>query len=168
LTLRGRNLLTRVEELIDPTMGQWDVELITQTFVEEDVKIILSIPVHLELDDVVAWHYDNRSLFSVRSTYKLQKEYEKHISRRGEQSTSHGTDVERDMWKSLCKLECLGKIKHLLWRFAHNSLALRMGLERRDMDSLMLKMAMESNNFELAVTGGTVLEIKADTVFVCV
>jgi hypothetical protein len=43
-----------------------------------------------------------------------------------------------------------------------------MGLERRDMDSLMLKMAMESNNFELAVTGGTVLEIKADTVFVCV
>jgi hypothetical protein len=123
-----------VEELIDPATGQWDVELVTKTFVDEEVKSILSIPVHPELDDVVAWHDDSRGLFSVRSAYKVQKEHEKRSSRRGVQTTSSGSDMDRDLWKSLWKLNCPGKFKHFLWRFAHNSLALRMGLERRGME----------------------------------
>jgi hypothetical protein len=121
-------------ELIDPDSGQWDVELVTETFVDEDVKSILSIPVHPELDDVVAWHDDSRSLFSVRSAYKVQKEHEKRSSRRAVQTTSSGSDMDRDLWKSLWKLDCPGKFKHFLWRFAHNSLTLRMGLERRGME----------------------------------
>jgi len=37
-------------------------------------------------------------------------------------------------WKKLWRLKCPGKIRHFLWRFAHNSLALRWNLERRRMD----------------------------------
>lgn len=64
----------------------------------------------------------------------MQREFEKRRCRDGGQSTSNGTVVERHMWKSLWKLECLGKIRHFLWRFVHNSLAVRMGLERRGLD----------------------------------
>jgi hypothetical protein len=132
VTPRGRNLITR--ELIDPTTGQWDVELVTQTFFEEDVRSILSIPVHQDLEDVVAWHYDTRGLFSVKSAYKVQRSCERRKDRRGAQSSSNGTDLENEMWKKLWKLECPGKIKHFLWRFAHNSLALPIGLEKRGME----------------------------------
>jgi hypothetical protein len=36
--------------------------------------------------------------------------------------------------KGLWKLKCSGKIKHFFWRLAHDSLALRMNLERRGME----------------------------------
>ena len=60
---KGTNLLTRVNELIDPYTGDWDEMLVRQTFCEEDVKAILSIPVQVDRDDAVGWHYDKRGLF---------------------------------------------------------------------------------------------------------
>ncbi|RLM58445.1 hypothetical protein C2845_PM18G07680 [Panicum miliaceum] len=45
---------------------QWDEDLVKHTFFEEDAKVILSIPIHPELDDVVAWHYDPKGMFTVR------------------------------------------------------------------------------------------------------
>lgn len=53
VTPRAGNILQKVEELIDPVSEQWDVQLLVQTFREEDVQLIRSIPVHLEMDDVV-------------------------------------------------------------------------------------------------------------------
>jgi hypothetical protein len=38
------------------------------------------------------------------------------------------------MWKSIWRLHCPGKIKHFLWRLAHNTLALRINLRRKGMD----------------------------------
>jgi hypothetical protein len=32
-------------------------------------------------------------------------------------------------WKELCRNPCLRKMLHFLWRFSHNSLALRMNLK---------------------------------------
>jgi hypothetical protein len=86
------------------------------------------------LEDVVAWHYNTRGLFSVKSAYKVQRSCERRKDRRGAQSSSNGTDLENEIWKKLWELKCPGKIKHFLWRFAHNSLALRIGLERRGME----------------------------------
>ena len=42
--------------------------------------------------------------------------------------------MKEEHWKGLWKIKCSGKIKHFLWRMAHNSLALRMGLQRRGME----------------------------------
>jgi hypothetical protein len=56
----------RVDELIDPVSEQWDEDLVKYSFFEEDAKVILSIPIHPELDDVVAWHYDPKGIFTVR------------------------------------------------------------------------------------------------------
>jgi hypothetical protein len=35
-------------------------------FWEEDVVNILAIPVHIDREDTVAWHFDQKSVFSVK------------------------------------------------------------------------------------------------------
>ncbi|XP_040255222.1 uncharacterized mitochondrial protein AtMg00310-like [Aegilops tauschii subsp. strangulata] len=72
VTPRGGNLLTRVSELIDPTTGRWDEELIRDMFWEEDATLILQIPLRDGTEDFMAWHFDNKGVFSVRQAYKLQ------------------------------------------------------------------------------------------------
>lgn len=133
ITPRMCNILVHVDELIDPYTGQWDEQLVRQTFWPQDVGQILSIPIHVDMDDVIAWHYDTRGIFSVRSAYKVQRAHEKRISKRGTSSSSSGTELDNSMWKKLWKLNCPGKMKHHLWRMAHNSLAIMKELVRRGM-----------------------------------
>lgn len=80
ITLRGNNILVHVDELIDPTTGQWDEMMIRQTFWPQDVALILSIPANVDMEDVLAWHYDTRGLFSVRSAYKVQRAHDRRSS----------------------------------------------------------------------------------------
>jgi len=134
MTPRGNNLISTVDELIDPTTGDWDKQLVHQTFAQADAQTILAIPVHPDLEDVPAWHYDARGLFSVRSAYKVQKEHNQRRSRRCSQSSSRGSTLESEHWGRLWKMKCPGKIKHFFWRLAHDLLALRMNLERRGME----------------------------------
>ena len=59
ITPRGACLLTYVSELINLSSGDWDVDLVKEIFWEEDVKVILALPVHEGRDNLIAWHYDN-------------------------------------------------------------------------------------------------------------
>jgi hypothetical protein len=71
ITPKGASLLLYVNELINPVTGNWDEELINDTFWPEDAYIILSLPIFLENDNRLAWHYDKKGIFSVRSAYKV-------------------------------------------------------------------------------------------------
>jgi hypothetical protein len=62
ITPRGHNLLRYVSELV------------RQTFWEEDVKVILSLTVHEGWPNIIAWHFDSKGQFSVRSAYKVFRE----------------------------------------------------------------------------------------------
>jgi hypothetical protein len=74
---------------------------------------------------VVAYQYDSKGIFSLRSAYKVQREHDMRRSQHGAPSSSNGQLVrDDDMWKGPWKIKCLGKIKHFLWRLAHNSTAL--------------------------------------------
>lgn len=55
ITPRGANILSTVFELIDPSTGTWDDQLVQDTFWEEDPRLILA-----RLD----WHFDKKGLFS--------------------------------------------------------------------------------------------------------
>jgi hypothetical protein len=44
ITPKGRSLLTKVSDLIDPVSGTWDEQLVMDTFWPEDAQIILAIP----------------------------------------------------------------------------------------------------------------------------
>ena len=71
ITPRGQTLLTRVSELIDPITGNWDRQLIEEVFWEEDWGRILGIPIKAGMDDLLAWHYDKKGIFSVKSNYHV-------------------------------------------------------------------------------------------------
>jgi hypothetical protein len=86
------------------------------------------------MDDVIAWHFDERGLFSVRSAYKIHREISWMNEGRGASSSTQENNGEDMFWKKLWKLDCPGKVKHFLWRMAHNSLALRVNLARRHME----------------------------------
>uniref|UniRef100_I1QUQ8 Reverse transcriptase zinc-binding domain-containing protein n=1 Tax=Oryza glaberrima TaxID=4538 RepID=I1QUQ8_ORYGL len=168
--------------LIDPFSGSWDEDLLQQIFWEEDVQVIKTIPVHVELEDTLAWHFDPRGCFSVRSAYKVQKEAERRSRRRGSAGSPNGENETGVFWRKLWKMGIPGKIKHFLWRLSHNSLAMRCNLKRRgwrwipaaigatsergimkvefETDSLLLKSALQENSFNLSAMGGVILEIK--------
>jgi hypothetical protein len=63
--------LSKVSDLIHPYTGTWDTQLVKELFWEEDVVNILAIPVHIDRDDCVAWHFDQKGTFSVKSAYHV-------------------------------------------------------------------------------------------------
>lgn len=44
---------------------------VSDFIVEEDAETILAIPVHEDMEDLWAWHYDPKGLFTNKSAYKL-------------------------------------------------------------------------------------------------
>jgi len=70
-TPRGQTILNKVSELIDPTFGDWDRTLITEIFWEADAKNILSIPLKNGMEDTLAWHFDPKGDFFVKSAYHV-------------------------------------------------------------------------------------------------
>ena len=117
-TPRGASLLSRVEELIDPTTGTWDEVLVRETFWEVDADCILCLLVHEGMNDLVACHYNKNGQFSVRSAYKVHvADSKRNSERRGEGSSSSVTSRGHDyLWKQLWKLNCPKKMVHFLWR----------------------------------------------------
>jgi hypothetical protein len=132
ITPRGGNILTYVEYLIDPGTGSWDVELVRDVFWEEDAKLILALPVNEGRDNVLAWHYDDRGMFSVKSAYRV---YRDSLLRRKNQGSAQGgsNGIVDPMWAKIWKSKCANKVKHFIWRLAHNSHPLRENLVRRGM-----------------------------------
>lgn len=63
LTRGGQTILSKFADLINPVDGKWDDELVVDAFCEEDAKLILTIPIHTGLEDVIAWHYDQKGIF---------------------------------------------------------------------------------------------------------
>ena len=61
---------TRVCDLIDPLLGGWKNDIITNGFSEEDVAIILGIPFsRYGQKDRLVWHYSKNEEYTVRTGY---------------------------------------------------------------------------------------------------
>lgn len=71
-------------------------------------------------------------MFSVKSAYKICREdrLSKSENGRAQGGGSQGLDPT---WEKIWKLECPNKVKHFIWRLAHNSHLLRRNLARRGM-----------------------------------
>lgn len=37
------------------------------------MQLIRTLPIHLEMEDILSWHYDNKGRFLVRSAYKVHR-----------------------------------------------------------------------------------------------
>jgi hypothetical protein len=86
--------------------------LVHDIFWEEDAKHILATPTKQGVVDTLAWHFDTKSVFSVKSAYHVledSRESEQYIHH-GEASTASAND-ESLQWPSLWRFRCQPKIK---------------------------------------------------------
>ena len=71
ITIRGNQVLTKVCELLDPIIGDWDEQLIRENFWHIDAECILQIPIfHVETEDFVAWHLTKNGVLTINSGRK--------------------------------------------------------------------------------------------------
>lgn len=137
ITPRGNVLLSKVSELIDPATGGWDAQLVRDIFWDEDVTNILATPTRMGRNDVIAWHFDTKGRFSVKSAYHVLEDGEErhHPHQRGECSSGGASISDNSKWwKRIWKLQCSQKIKQFIWRLAHNSLPLKMNIKQKGID----------------------------------
>jgi hypothetical protein len=71
ITPKGHTLVTKVAELLNPESGTWDEEMVRDIFWTEDVRHILATPTSPGHEDALAWHFDRRGQFSVKSAYHM-------------------------------------------------------------------------------------------------
>ena len=108
--------------------------MVRQSFYKEDVEEILSIPIRADTIDWVAWHYDTKGCFSVKSTYRVQLAANEIQGRTNIGMSSEGTSSLKDVWKGLWNLHCPARVHHFLWRLSHNSHPLHMNIARKGVD----------------------------------
>jgi hypothetical protein len=78
-----------------------------------DAKVILAIPLTSDQENTLAWHYDQRGLFSVRSAYKVCRRGIANRQRRNGGTSSLGSaNKQDDLWSSLWKMEIPNKVKN--------------------------------------------------------
>ena len=131
ITPRGSSLPTKVSELIDPSTGDWDEQLVTDTFWPEDASVILTIPIDVDMVDWLAWHFDPMGKFSVKSAYKLAIQIrDQNLGRDASSSTAASSNAECN-WHKIWQLKFPNKVNMFIWRLAHNSLPVRRNLARR-------------------------------------
>jgi hypothetical protein len=110
-TPRGNNIITRVDELINPVDSMWDANLIRSIFWDIDATHILQISITPGREDCVSWHYNRNGLFLVRSAYYGQ--WKKKYGARLYGAPSSGASNQQ-VWKKLWKLQVPEKIK-IFW-----------------------------------------------------
>jgi hypothetical protein len=111
VTPKRGNILTDVDELIDPSTGTWDLVLVKDIFWEEDATVILTLLVHEGKENTLAWHYDEHGVFSVKSAYKVCRD---ELIRRRENDKGQGgsSQAVELIWDGIWKMKCPNKIKH--------------------------------------------------------
>jgi hypothetical protein len=99
-------------------------------FVQEDADEILSIPIREHMEDSVAWHFDDKGVFSIKSAYRLGVSLRDSKQDR-DASSSSSTDAVSSLWKNIWSLKLPSKVKIFTWRLCHNSLPTRMNIKRK-------------------------------------
>lgn len=98
-------------------------------------KLRFAIPLRPNRSDCIAWHFDSKGIFSVKSAYKVSVD---------DAATSHGPSSGNTVHcptlgttfpgKKIWDIKAPNKVKHFAWKLAHNSLPLRKKISSRGMD----------------------------------
>ena len=121
MTPKGHCLLKHVHELIDPSSGVWDADLIRSIFWDIDARQILAIPLSQNgMGDFVAWKFSKNGLFSVRSAYHMEWESTFGVSL--QRSDGTGSSGLNTIWRDLRKCAVPAKVKFFTWKCLHGIL----------------------------------------------
>jgi hypothetical protein len=117
----------KVAELMDRELHGWNRGLLEDLFFPNEVKVILSIPINPNREDVLTWQGTKNGLFTVRSAYHMAKMRE--LQKQAESSSS--TKKKKKMWWDLWILPIPNAEKNFLWRACHEILPTKVSLYKR-------------------------------------
>jgi hypothetical protein len=82
------------------------------TFWPKDATVILNIPIDVDMPDWLAWHFDSKGNFSVKSAYKLAVNIRDHqLGRDASSSGSTANGDEEFKWQKIWQLKFPNKVK---------------------------------------------------------
>ena len=103
-----------VHDLKIPGADEWDSELIQELFLQDDVDLILSLPVgHSNSEDCLIWNFEKTGIYSIRSGYQIA--YNQLID-------SQPMQVP---WFCIWSFNIPLKVKSFMWRLCSNILPTR-------------------------------------------
>lgn len=103
----------QVAALIDPVTNTWDLDMLNWLLWEEDVNVIVQIPLaNSSTPDRRIWHYTKSGFYSVKSVYHLARHVQAQQAVRlgGSNST-----LSRPNWEFIWKSDLPIKIKNFVW-----------------------------------------------------
>ncbi|CAD6338928.1 unnamed protein product [Miscanthus lutarioriparius] len=84
------------------------------------------------MEDTLAWHYDSKGIFSVKTAFRVFCDDDNRNSKHDSAASSSRCGGEtKKVWSMILTMQASSRLEHFLWRLAHNSLALRSNLKRR-------------------------------------
>jgi hypothetical protein len=114
-TRRGNIVYAKVSDFIDEETDMWDEVLLSECFWPIDVQRILNIPLaRNSMEDFISWHFTKTGVFSVRSCYHVEWEFQH--GRKLRRTSGFGTSSTLPIWKTVWSLNVPAKIKIHLWR----------------------------------------------------
>jgi len=128
ITPSNGHQLVNVSELMTEN-GDWNTELIKNTFLSIDADAILRQPRGRIGQDFWAWSPEKSGIYSVRSAYKLL--YGKKVDRNQDQVPGSSSD---GLWKKLWKIKVPPKVRVFWWRVSNDFLAARQVLFKRHIE----------------------------------
>lgn len=120
ITPRGKTVLSKVIDLIDPVTSQWDEDLIMNIFNPVDARRILQIPINFQaFEDFIAWHLTRNGVFSIWTVHHGEwiHKYRGHAT--GELSLSSA--MQPAIWRQLWKLQVPRKIQFFVGELSMES-----------------------------------------------
>lgn len=112
----------RVADYIHNDSKTWNVDLVLESFLPEDAKAILSIPIpQRDVSDRLVWVGSSTGIYTAKEGYRFW--LNQHVN---------GSNVPySEGWKRLWSLFVPHKIKIFLWRFCRNTILVRMKLSAK-------------------------------------
>ena len=120
------DMTLKVSALIDYDTMTWNVDLVHQTFQEDDWPLILNIPLsRFRPNDRRYWWPSRNGLFSVKSCYWLGK-----LGHLRTWRLQHG-EGELQLWRNVWRVQGPPKLQHFIWRACRGSLGVKERLHWR-------------------------------------
>jgi hypothetical protein len=150
---RTNTRVRRVNQLLINGSNQWNEVLVRRIFYPEDASCILDIKLPSQMtEDFIAWHYENKGIFSVKSAYKLA--YNLKNGTRWLAGTSGAQNNTRKIWSIIWKTPVPSKVRIFGWRTARDNLATTKNKQKRTLEKMStckLCGMTEENSFHATV-----------------
>ena len=115
-----------VDYLIDEGTRTWNATMVDGIFAPQEAEEIKNIQLaRNETEDTMFWPWEHDGSYSCKTGYHFLKEDEVGFQ------MAENQDQDKGLWEKIWALECLNKVRNLIWRACRNSLPSKCNLVRR-------------------------------------